>query len=241
MSVEVSSKSVELKLRELDCELGASAEDVRKSYRLLSFIWHPDRQPESYVELAARKLQQINAAYEWLLDHEQQWSGLRDIDSIVDPQKVESVSYQAQKVDCVRCHGSGEVAKGVSWKGDFETESCVVCEGVGTILVDERNACRDCCGSGLREVESLEHREHWIDEQLKMRGLFDRHLNPNEYKRAWLRYHQDFIICRSCKGSGYFFLKKDARAEDRRRDCELDFLRDLEAQPEQRKKDRRVG
>ena len=45
---------------------GASDEEVKKAYRTLAKKYHPDRNPGD--EEAARKMQEINAAYEQIKD-----------------------------------------------------------------------------------------------------------------------------------------------------------------------------
>ena len=226
-------------LSHLDCELGAKPEDIRRSYRVLSFIWHPDRHPEPYKKVAEEKTQKINSAYEWLMAHENLLVETQKIESLQMPSLKSESSYEVKSSDCIRCHGSGEVAKEVNWNGEFETESCPVCLGSGQVVVDDRNACRDCQGQGLNPNISHQDRHEWIDAQMRTRGWFDRHLNPNEFKRLWLQFHHEKMICSSCHGSGYFFHKPNLRQEERRRVAATDFLRDLEGKGEDRRTDRR--
>jgi len=54
-----------LKILELDA--GANIKDVKKSFKLLSMAWHPDRfVNESHKLLAEEKQKKINEAYNWL-------------------------------------------------------------------------------------------------------------------------------------------------------------------------------
>ena len=60
----------------LGVQKGASADDIKKSYRKLAMKYHPDRNPGD--EAAARKMQQINAAYDQIKNpekYQQQSSG----------------------------------------------------------------------------------------------------------------------------------------------------------------------
>jgi RecJ-like exonuclease len=123
--------------------------------------------------------------------------------------------------------------------GKFEHEDCSVCLGSGKMVVDERNLCKCCMGEGLNPDLSPEDREAWIDVEFQKRGWFDRHLNPNEYKRLWLRYHREHMVCSSCEGAGYFFFRPDSRKEERRLSSPADFLRDLNDTEEGRREDRR--
>jgi DnaJ-class molecular chaperone len=233
------SQELTQNLSHLDCELGAKPEDIRRAYRLMSFIWHPDRHPETYAQVAQDKIQKINSAYEWLVANEDLLVSSDHIEGLQLPSAKVDSSYEVKSSDCLRCHGSGEVAKEVSWNGEFETESCSVCLGSGKVVVDDRNACRDCEGQGLNQKSGHQDRHDWIDAQMRTKGWFDRNLNPNEYKRLWLQFHQEKMICSSCHGSGYFFHKPNLRQEERRRVAPTDFLRDLEGKGEDRRTDRR--
>src|SRR5262245_34870434 len=50
---------------------GVAEEDVKKAYRELAMVWHPDRFPEgSPLQAKAQgKLREINAAYQYLIEH----------------------------------------------------------------------------------------------------------------------------------------------------------------------------
>jgi DnaJ-class molecular chaperone len=234
------SEELDRHLLKLDCRRGSTMGEIRRAYRLLSFVWHPDRHPEVYRDVAQEKLQEINASYQWLLTHPDQLSEPQEVDSIVapDPSAVDE-AYRAKSTRCTRCHGSGEVATGVEWNGEFSTESCDICLGAGALVVDDRNVCRCCEGTGLNEGVTQQERKDWIDSQMRMRGWFDRHLNPNEYKRLWLQFHREHMVCSSCKGSGYFFQKPDMRKGERRKSSALDFLMELDGVEKERQKDRR--
>ncbi len=54
-------------LSTLDLEPGSSLADVKKSYRELALIWHPDKVPDQVKGRATSKFTQINDAYQWLL------------------------------------------------------------------------------------------------------------------------------------------------------------------------------
>lgn len=54
-------------LHSLDLAPGASLDDVKKSYRELALIWHPDKVPDRVKDRAAAKFTEINEAYQWLV------------------------------------------------------------------------------------------------------------------------------------------------------------------------------
>ena len=54
-------------LSTLDLVPGASVEDVKKSYRELALIWHPDKVPAQVKDRATIKFTEINEAYQWLV------------------------------------------------------------------------------------------------------------------------------------------------------------------------------
>jgi preprotein translocase subunit Sec63 len=59
-------------LKTLDLEVGASRDDVRKAYRDLSKVWHPDRFAEdpTLQRKAEKQLKAINDAYRHLQSYE---------------------------------------------------------------------------------------------------------------------------------------------------------------------------
>ena len=56
-------------LHSLDLAPGASLDDVKKSYRELALIWHPDKVPDRVKDRATAKFKEINEAYQWLVRH----------------------------------------------------------------------------------------------------------------------------------------------------------------------------
>ncbi len=56
-------------LHSLDLAPGASLDDVKKSYRELALIWHPDKVPDRVKDRATAKFTEINEAYQWLVRH----------------------------------------------------------------------------------------------------------------------------------------------------------------------------
>lgn len=56
-------------LLSLDLAPGASLDDVKKSYRELALIWHPDKVPDRVKDRATAKFTEINEAYQWLVRH----------------------------------------------------------------------------------------------------------------------------------------------------------------------------
>lgn len=58
----------------LEVSLGASFQEIKKAYRELCFVWHPDRFSEEQTDLknkAHEKLQKINNAYQLLKEYHQ--------------------------------------------------------------------------------------------------------------------------------------------------------------------------
>lgn len=54
-------------LHSLDLAPGATLDDVKKSYRELALIWHPDKVPDRVKDRATAKFTEINEAYQWLV------------------------------------------------------------------------------------------------------------------------------------------------------------------------------
>ncbi|MCW5819094.1 MAG: LysM peptidoglycan-binding domain-containing protein [Trueperaceae bacterium] len=62
-------------LRELDLEPTATVSDIKRAFRQLALVWHPDRFSgnEQLRAAAERKMARINAARAWLLDNLSEW------------------------------------------------------------------------------------------------------------------------------------------------------------------------
>lgn len=212
----------------LELESSASFEQARQAFKTLSFIWHPDRQPEKYKEIAAEKIQSINEAYQFFegnreyLNQQQKWEPDFGI-------SIEEKNYNCVEKECIRCNGSGFVANDVSNSSEFTHVNCPVCSGEGMIIVDERNCCADCHGNGMNPDVSTEDRNEYIDNHLNELNFTQKFAKKLHYKKLWLKFHQEELVCKSCKGSGYFYLKQNQRHEDERRlFSEADFLYAME-------------
>lgn len=238
------STSVKLHLHHLDLEPGADIATVRKSYKDLTFIWHPDRHPEHLKDRAQAKLQAINEAYQFFNNYPEALDLHEDDDDFFQSLNKEKSETEApkevtiSKQQCHRCHGSGKISTDVDWKGSFIQKECDVCEGVGHIYIDQRHNCKDCDGEGLNKNVNHEERQSWIDAKMKTLEWWKKNLKPVEYKKLWLQFHYDHLICGSCRGSGYSLYRKEFRKQERRLSCETDFLHHLN-HSDKRSNDRR--
>ncbi len=68
-------------LSTLDLAPGASLADVKKSYRELALIWHPDKVPDQVKDRATTKFTEINEAYQWLVRNPERLRGSASSDS----------------------------------------------------------------------------------------------------------------------------------------------------------------
>lgn len=84
----------------LECEFGASEEDVKSSYRQLVKVWHPDRfETDTKLKLkATEKMKLINEAYQLLVDYYQEHdSGQAPHKNAASFQSTKSGSNQNQQ------------------------------------------------------------------------------------------------------------------------------------------------
>ncbi|MBF0196298.1 MAG: DnaJ domain-containing protein [Planctomycetes bacterium] len=227
----------------LDLNIGASADDLKKAFRELSFIWHPDRHPAEYQDRARNKFQDINAAYGYFRQNPRELS--RPSDPIESNAFMNfgqfgtlGTCYITEKVPCVRCKESGQVAAGVDSKGRFVAECCSTCGGKKVILTDPRNQCRQCEGSGLNLQDLSQAKEVYIQMRLKKGGFFSPLKTKAAYKKLWLDFYHEHEICSSCSGSGYHYWKKDLRRHERRKETEADIIYHIQKQ-NKRQNDRR--
>ena len=64
-SEETARERTYLQVLELDWR--ASTDEIRKAYKELSMVWHPDRHPDWMKDKASQKMKLINEAYEYLI------------------------------------------------------------------------------------------------------------------------------------------------------------------------------
>ena len=224
---------------QLDAESGMSLDELKLNFRRLSFIWHPDRQPAEYRQLAEEKLQKINEAFEFFEQNSSLLeSPIEHLDTSDLNQPPSAFQYDVSPKECPRCDGSGRISSDVDFLGRFVNETCPICTGQQQILVDERNSCRDCEGEGNRPHLHDSDREDWIDKEMRKRGWLERNLHPIAYKRMWLRFQREVAQCASCSGAGYFYYRHDCRQGQRRSSSPIDFLQEIQGS-EHRHQDRR--
>lgn len=60
------------KLQILELDAGPGIPEIRRAYRELVKVWHPDRfQDDGHLkDRAEKKLKELNGAYDWLIAHE---------------------------------------------------------------------------------------------------------------------------------------------------------------------------
>lgn len=229
----------------LELSPGADMATVRKAYKDLTFIWHPDRHPAHLKERAQEKLQFLNEAYQFFnqfpealtfIDEDNQDDFFNSINKKGKLQ--DSYDVKIVKQQCHRCHGTGQIATDVDWKGSFVNEKCDICNGSGAVLVDPRHHCQDCDGEGLNPNVDHDKRQDWIESKIKTLDWWKKNLKPVEYKKLWLKFHYDHLICGTCRGSGFALYRPDFRQKERRKECGTDYLHNIHHE-DKRKNDRR--
>ena len=117
----------------LNVSQDASAEDIKKAFRRLALLHHPDRNPEN-IKSAEVKFKEINEAYEILSDEHRRWQYDMLISLSSYPQRtmaVEDIFNENIGSDSIlemlrRLAGMGFVAKGMGWGKSW---SCVRRQG----------------------------------------------------------------------------------------------------------------
>lgn len=111
----------------LELRRGATVEELKKSYRELILVWHPDRFQvnETLRQRAETKTKQINAAYSSLLSH-----------LCATPEPVQSRTWSSaqpsqgikSRQTCRRCEGQG----------------CWSCKQQGFVYASPSSKCPNC-------------------------------------------------------------------------------------------------
>ncbi|MCY3553838.1 MAG: J domain-containing protein [Gemmatimonadetes bacterium] len=107
-------------LHSLDLAPGASLDDVKKSYRELALIWHPDKVPERVKDRATAKFTEINEAYQWLVrnpENLRMYSTHRSTSQRQSPPHYRSSSQSSRtRTEYSRSGASGRASQsGASW------------------------------------------------------------------------------------------------------------------------------
>jgi curved DNA-binding protein CbpA len=106
----------------LNVSQDASAEDIKKAFRRLALLHHPDRNPEN-IKSAEAKFKEINEAYEILSDEHRRWQYDRLTSLSSYPRRtmaVEDIFNENIGSDSIlemlrRLAGMGFAAKGMGW------------------------------------------------------------------------------------------------------------------------------
>ena len=111
-------KEILLRLQILELESGATLNEVKKSYRDLCVIWHPDRAPARLKEKTTEKLKKINEAYNWIiknptsLERTQDWEEEKIIQcpnclkNLIVPNGIGIVNFSCPHCDLDMCYDS---------------------------------------------------------------------------------------------------------------------------------------
>ena len=213
----------------LEIDSSYNFDKTKQSYKELSFIWHPDRQPEKFKKRAEEKIQLLNEAFSYFKKHREYLNNTSDKWE-VDYGYEESDQYQSKIIECNRCNSSGFVAGAVANSLKFKHVDCPVCFGNAYLIVDDRNICQCCDGKGINSNISNDDREAYIQTHLKKLNIIEKIHSKLYYKKLWLKFHINKLLCKSCSGSGYFYYRSNKRKDnkDRRIPTEADFLFSLE-------------
>lgn len=115
----------------LELRPGAGFKDVKKAYRDLSTIWHPDRQPERLKSRATARLTQINLAYEWLSKNQYRLSKLSS--KTVKPPA-------GSIIKCVKCNTRNRIDTDLKNGAYFRKYTCRACNEFLFVIA----RCRTC-------------------------------------------------------------------------------------------------
>lgn len=223
-----------LSLRHFDLQPGASLADLRRAYRDLMLVWHPDRLPERLRETATEKAKELNRAYDYLRVYLAEPD--RQTSECEDSQRPSGEQFMTVlQVTCGRCTGSGSLATGVSASGHFVMGTCPTCQGIGSLICLAGSRCPTCSGKGRDAKYGTTSRAQYIRENL---AALDRAslLYRKRYRRLWVRYETTVTLCKTCSGAGYTFFRPDQRLGD---ECRRRSARGPDSAGERRSGERR--
>jgi hypothetical protein len=198
-------------LRLLDLAPGASRAEVKKAYRDLMLVWHPDRMPERLKALATEKVKALNQAYEYLecnLELARPGAAAPSFEEELQA-RFDSLLTVLQ-LACPRCGGSGTLATGVSAEGHFVVGDCPACQGVGALVCLAASRCQACQGTGRNPGATALPRAEFIRLHL---GHLEKGTRAYRlrYRRLWVRHERSVSLCPTCGGAGYTFYRPDRR------------------------------
>jgi DnaJ-class molecular chaperone len=198
-------------LRLLDLAPGASLADLKRAYRDLMLVWHPDRMPERLKALATEKVKALNQAYEYLECALEAGAPGPSSPSFEDEvrERLDQLLTVLQ-LACPRCGGAGTLAGGVAGDGHFLPAPCPACEGVGTLICLAASRCQACGGTGRNPEASAVPRAEYIRQHL---GRLEKGTRAYRlrYRRLWVRHERVVTLCTTCSGAGFTFSRPDRR------------------------------
>ncbi|KAK3340896.1 hypothetical protein B0H65DRAFT_275462 [Neurospora tetraspora] len=196
----------------LGVDKSASPNDIRKAYRKLALIHHPDKVPEDQRPEAEAKFKTIQQAYEILSDEEKR--EMYDVHGMAafDPSRGGGHGGHGANMDDIFAAmfgmggmgGMGGMPRRPKRSPDEEQPYKVTLEELYKgktvkFAAEKQVVCRQCKGSGAKENVKPNKCE-----RCKGRGLVEAYqsIGPNMARQV-------VIPCDHCSGSGMFYKEKD--------------------------------
>ncbi|MBF0245098.1 MAG: hypothetical protein HQL31_07470 [Planctomycetes bacterium] len=194
-------------------EPGASLADLKNAFKELRFIWHPDRQPEWLKKKASDMYCRIVTAYEYFITRPEELAHAWKCECRSRIRNEPRGDFAIELETCPRCEGKKHIFVGVDTRCEFLSGPCPVCCGSGFILVDPRNRCNHCAGSGKNPGYNIEDIREFVMDRLGDTSRLTKQQLQFRYKKSLIAFFNSELLCRHCNGTGYFYFRMDQRSQ----------------------------